>query len=45
MEHSSSLEAVTQLVTKFPAFYGTQRFLSVFIDPYPEPDASSPHPN
>jgi hypothetical protein len=30
---------VTQLVKKFPAFYGTWRFITVFTGPYSEPDA------
>jgi len=29
MEQSSSWEAVTQLVKKFLAFYGTRRFITV----------------
>jgi len=33
MEQSPSWEAVTQLVKKFPAFYGTRRFITVFIRP------------
>jgi hypothetical protein len=33
---------VTQLVKKFPAFYGTQRFITTFTrTPYPKPDESS----
>jgi hypothetical protein len=35
-----------QLVKKFPAFYGTRRFIiaftSAFTCPYPEPDPPSP---
>jgi len=38
----------TQLVKKFPAFYGTQKFITVFIRhatwPSPEPAESNPHP-
>jgi hypothetical protein len=41
------LEKLTglQLVKKFPAFYGTQRFLTTLKStcPYPEPAQSSPH--
>jgi hypothetical protein len=37
-----------QLVKKFPAFYGTRRFITNFTSarhcPYPEPDKSSPFP-
>jgi hypothetical protein len=38
---------VPQLLKKFPAFYGTRRFITVFTRapptcPYPEPDQSSP---
>jgi hypothetical protein len=38
---------VTQLVKKFPAIYGTRKFITVFTrarvtSPYSEPDASSP---
>jgi hypothetical protein len=39
---------VTQLVKKFPAFYGTSRFLPCSqqpaTGPYSKTDASSPHP-
>jgi hypothetical protein len=31
MEQSLFSEAVTQLVVKFPAFYGDQRFITMFI--------------
>jgi len=38
---------VAQLVKKFPASYGTRRFITMFIratnGPYPEPELSSPH--
>jgi len=38
---------VAQLVKKFPAFYGTRSFITVFTTagycPYPDPDASSLH--
>jgi hypothetical protein len=38
---------VTQLVKKFPAFYGTRKFITVVTKPgtgpYPDPDASSPN--
>jgi hypothetical protein len=38
---------VTQLVKKFPAFYGTRRFITVFTTARywscPEPDVTSPH--
>jgi hypothetical protein len=38
---------VTQLVKKFPAFYGTRRFIPVITDPttgpYPQPNESSPY--
>ena len=30
MEHSPSWEAVAQLIKKFPAFYGTQQFITAF---------------
>jgi hypothetical protein len=30
---------VTQVVMKFPALYGTRRFITVFTGPYPELDA------
>jgi len=33
-----------QLVKKFPAFYGTQSFITPFI-PYPEPAQFSPYPH
>jgi len=40
------LLTVTQLVNKFPVFYGTQRF-TIFtrahFAPHPEPDPSNPH--
>jgi hypothetical protein len=43
------LEKLTglQLVKKFPAFYGTTRFITAFtsVCPYPEPDRSSPYPH
>jgi hypothetical protein len=34
-----------QLVKKFPAFYGTQRFITAFVNacPYPEPARFSPY--
>jgi len=32
-----------QLVKKFPAFYGTQNFITVFTGLYPEPHKSNPH--
>ena len=39
--------ASLQLVKKFPAFYGTRRFLTALTSPatcpYPEPAQSSPH--
>jgi len=35
---------VTQLVKKFPAFYGNRRFITVFTGPCHEPDASIPQP-
>ena len=31
-----------QLVKKFPAFYGTQKFITAFTCPYPELDQSNP---
>ena len=34
---------VSQLVKKFPAFYGTRRFITATC-PYPEPARSNPHP-
>ena len=38
-----------QLVKKFPAFYGTRRFINAFTSsakcPYPEPAQSSPYPH
>jgi hypothetical protein len=38
---------VAQLVKKFPAFYGTRRFTTMFTrtvtGPYPGPDESNPH--
>jgi hypothetical protein len=34
---------VTQLVKQFPAIYGIRRNITVYNDPRPEPDASSPH--
>jgi hypothetical protein len=43
------LEKLTglQLVKKFPAFYGTRRFLTALTNaatyPYPEPALPSPH--
>ena len=39
---------VSQLVKKFPAFYGTRRFITAFTSatcPYPEPARSSPYPH
>jgi len=33
---------VTLLVKKFPAFFGTQRFIAMFIGLYPRRDASIP---
>jgi hypothetical protein len=41
---------VIQLVSIFPAFYGTRRFITVYLQesairPYPEPEESSPHPS
>jgi len=38
-------QQVPQLVKKFPTFYGTQRFITMFTYPYPQPDYSSPHPS
>jgi hypothetical protein len=36
---------VSQLVKKFPAVYGTRRFITLFASGlYPEPDESTPHP-
>jgi hypothetical protein len=47
MQQSPSCEAESYLVTKFDNFYGTRRFTTllkeVVINPYPEPDESSPH--
>jgi hypothetical protein len=47
MEQSPSWEANTHSVKKFPAFYGTWRFITVFTAAHhwslSEPDASSPH--
>ena len=39
------LEKLTgsQQGTKFPTFYGTRRFITVFTCPYPEPARSSPY--
>ena len=34
-----------QLLKKFPACYGNQRFITAFTCPYPEPDRSSPSPH
>jgi hypothetical protein len=34
----------SQLVKKFPAFYGTRMFITAFTCPYPESDQSSPPP-
>jgi len=37
-----------QLVKKFPTYYGTQKFISIFTSatcPYPEPVQSSPCPH
>ena len=50
MEHSHSCEAAgLQPVKVFPAVYGTRRFIITFtnstMDPYPEPDCSSPGPS
>jgi hypothetical protein len=48
---STVLEKLTvpQIVKKFPAFYGTRRFITAFTNsptcPYPEPDQSSPCPH
>jgi len=43
---SSEKLIFTQLLKKFPAFYGTQRLVTVFTRPtislFPKPDASSP---
>jgi hypothetical protein len=43
------LEKLTglQLVKKFPAFYGTRRFITAFTSArlYPEPAQSSPYPH
>jgi hypothetical protein len=40
---------VTQLVKKFPTFYRTLKFITVFKEPatgpYPEPDEFSQHPH
>jgi hypothetical protein len=41
---------VTQLVKKFPAFYGIRRFITVFTQdhatgPSPESDVFIPHPH
>jgi hypothetical protein len=39
----------SQLVEKFPAFYGTRRFITAFTEPatcpYPEAGNSSPYPH
>jgi hypothetical protein len=47
MEQDPSWEA-DQLVKKFPAFYETRWFITVFTKPtnrpYAESDKSSPHP-
>jgi hypothetical protein len=38
------MQRITEIVTKFPTFYGTLRFITcsqeLAIGPYPEPDAS-----
>ena len=34
-----------QLVKKFPAFYGTRRFITAFTSPFLEPAPSSSHPH
>jgi hypothetical protein len=43
----SPWEANSHLDKKFPVFYGTPRFITMFTDPatglYPEPDESSTH--
>jgi hypothetical protein len=40
---------VSQLVTKYPAIYGTQRFITSFkvlvTCPYPQPDQANPCPS
>jgi len=33
---SQKPEIITQLVKKFPTFYGTRNFITMFTDPYPE---------
>jgi len=34
---------VTQLIKKFPALYGTRKFITMSVTgPYPDPDWSSP---
>jgi len=48
MDQGPSWEAnITQLVKKFPAFYGTQKFITCSQEPttgpFPEPDACSLH--
>jgi hypothetical protein len=32
-----------QLINKLPAFCGTETLITVFTEPYPKPDESSPH--
>jgi hypothetical protein len=44
MELSPSWEVANCAATQnFPAFYGTRRFITVFIGPYPESDQSNPY--
>ena len=46
MEQCSYLNLqVPQLVKEFPIFYGTQRFITMFIYPYPLADYSRPQPS
>jgi hypothetical protein len=48
MEPFLRSQQYAQLVKEFPAFYETQRFITVFkeplTNPFPELDESNPHP-
>jgi hypothetical protein len=34
---------IVQLLKNLPAFYGIQKFITVFTRAYPEPDRSNPY--
>jgi hypothetical protein len=43
LEHNPWEASSHSTSQEIPAFYKTQRFITVFTGSYPEPDESSPH--